>query len=89
MLDTKKKIRDEHPKIYSQDLINVLFEYPYTKIDFMAHGLDIHRNTARKYLDLLVRINMLSLHKMGKENYYINNALFAALHGAGTRPLTD
>lgn len=89
MLDTKKKIRDEHPKIYSQDLINVLFEYPYTKIDFMAHGLDIHRNTAAKYLDVLVEINILSLHKIGKENYYINNALFTALHGAGTRPLTN
>lgn len=81
----KHKLRNELPKIYSQDLINNLFRHPYTKIDFVMQELQIHRNTAAKYLEELVRIGLLSKHKLGKENFYLNNALFDLLTNVGSR----
>ena len=58
----KHKMREELPKIYSQDLLNNLFRQPYTKIEFVMKEQQIHRNTAMKYLDELVRIDLLSKH---------------------------
>ncbi|MDP2834429.1 MAG: Fic family protein [Pseudomonadota bacterium] len=81
----KHRLRTELPKIYSQDLINNLFRHPYTKIDFVMAELMVHRNTASKYLDELVRIGLLSKHKLGKDNYYLNDTLFALLHAVGSR----
>ena len=82
MMDYKQKIRTELPKIYSQDLINNLFKHPYTKIDFLVQDLDITRQTASKYLDQLIELKLISLHKVGKENFYINTALYDFLHNA-------
>lgn len=82
MMDYKQKIRTELPKIYSQDLINNLFKHPYTKIDFLVQDLDITRQTASKYLDQLIELKLITLHKIGKENFYINTALFNFLHNA-------
>lgn len=85
MLSTKHRLRGELPKIYSQDLINNLFRHPYTKIEFLMEELGVTRKTASKYLEQLVGIGVLSKHKLGKDNYYLNNALFDLLHGAGSR----
>lgn len=82
MMDYKQKIRTNLPKIYSQDLINNLFKHPYTKIDFLVQDLDITRQTASKYLDQLIELKLVTLHKIGKENFYINTALYDFLHNA-------
>lgn len=82
MMDYKQKIRTNLPKIYSQDLINNLFKHPYTKIDFLVQDLGVTRQTASKYLDQLIDLKLLTLHKIGKENFYINTALFDFLHNA-------
>ena len=37
----KMVIRENEPKIYSQDLINNLFKHPYTKIEFLVNDLGI------------------------------------------------
>lgn len=80
----KHKMRNELPKIYSQDLLNNLFRHPYTKIDFVMQELGVHRNTAMKYLEELVRIGLLTKHKIAKENFYLNTALFDLLRKAGS-----
>lgn len=82
MMQYKQKIRTDLPKIYSQDLINNLFKHPYTKIDFLQTDLQITRQTASKYLDQLIDYKLLKMHKIGKENFYINNALFEYLYNA-------
>lgn len=76
MQQYKFKLREELPKIYSQDLLNNLFRHPYTKIEFVMHELQIQRKSAAKYLDELVSVGLLSKHKRHKENYYVNDALF-------------
>jgi Fic family protein len=82
MMDYKQKIRAELPKIYSHDLINNLFKHPYTKIDFLVTDLQVTRKTASKYLEQLVELNLVTIHKIGKENYYVNDALFQYLYNA-------
>lgn len=78
----KVTIREQLPKIYSQDLINNLFKHPYTKIDFIVSELGVTRQTASKYLEQLTEIKLLTLHKIGKENFYINNELYEYLYNA-------
>ena len=76
MQNHKEKMRSELPKIYSQDLINVVFGHPYTKIDFVVREMKVGRLTATKYLNELVKIGLMKKEKKGRENYYININLF-------------
>lgn len=74
LMDYKHRIRAGH-KFYSQDLINNLFSYPYTKIEFLQRDLDVSRMTATRYLDALAEGGFLHKQKIGRGNYYINLAL--------------
>ncbi len=76
--DYKHRIRKDY-KFYSQDLINNLFNHPYTKIDFKKRDLGVSRLTATKYLDELTKGGFLKKQKIGKSYYFINNALFKIL----------
>jgi len=86
MQQHKKKLRTELPKVYSQDLINNLFRHPYTKIEFVMDELQVTRKTAAKYLDEAVRIGLLSKHKLGKDNYYLNDTLYVLLQNVSAKP---
>ena len=79
MQDYKHSIRDTFPKMYSQDLINNLFEHPYTKIEFLEQALGVHRQTAAKYLNSLANAGFLSKVSFGKSNYYLNTKLIEIL----------
>ncbi|MBL9179337.1 MAG: Fic family protein [Verrucomicrobiaceae bacterium] len=79
MLKTKHDMRDKLPKLYSQDLLNNLFRYPYTKIEFVERELSVSRITAAKYLDQLTAAGFVTKRKVGRTNFYINAPLFALL----------
>jgi len=79
MLRYKTEIRSQLPKIYSQDLLNTLFRYPYTKIDIIERQLAVTRPTATKYLDLLAEGKWLTKQKQGRTNFYINTPLYNLL----------
>ncbi|MEA3207692.1 MAG: hypothetical protein QOE70_749 [Chthoniobacter sp.] len=81
MLHTKHDLRERLPKLYSQDLLNNLFRYPYTKIEFVERELSVSRITATKYLDQLTKAGFVRKQKLGKTNFYINEPLFALLSG--------
>nr|MDT0250465.1 Fic family protein [Endozoicomonas sp.] len=83
MQSVKRRIRDELPKIYSQDLLNNLFCHPYTKIDYIERDLGVSRLTATKYLDLLCEKGFLSKQKTGRSNYYINEPLVKLFFALG------
>ncbi|MES2676891.1 MAG: Fic family protein [Pseudomonadota bacterium] len=76
MQNHKEKMRKELPKIYSQDLINVIFGHPYTKIDFVVREIGVSRLTATRHLNELVKIGLMKKEKKGRESYYINIELF-------------
>lgn len=77
MQHTKHRMREECPKIYRHELLNNLFNHPYTKIEFVVEDLGVSRITATKYLDELVSIGLLEKIKVGRSNFYINAALMA------------
>lgn len=80
LFDYKHRIRAEF-KFYSQDLINNLFNHPYTKIEFVQQDLNVSRLTATKYMDALNEAGFVQKHKIGRSNYYINVALNQILQG--------
>jgi Fic family protein len=77
----KHRIRQELPKIYSQDLLNNLFRHPYTKIEFLMQDIDVSRLTARRYLELLVEQGLIEKQKIWRTNFYINTPLYQLLKG--------
>jgi len=79
MQSFKRQIREQLPKIYRQELLNNLFNHPYTKIEFMMKDLAVSRLTATKYLEQLVDIDLLKKEKIGRSNYYINQRLLSLL----------
>lgn len=79
MQTTKHRLRDELPKIYSQELLNNLFRYPYTKIEFVEKDLGVSRITAAKHLDTLATNGFVEKKKIGRTNFYINRPLFELL----------
>jgi len=79
MQQYKTDIQEKLPKIYSQDLINILFKNPYTKIEFLEKELRINKRTAQNYLDIVAKNGFLEKTKIGKSNYYMNIALIKVL----------
>lgn len=82
MLSHKNKIREQLPKIYSQDLLNTMFSHPYSKITFVMRDLSVSRITATRYLDELARIGIMAKLKIGRDSYYLNSALVTLLGNA-------
>jgi Fic family protein len=89
MQSHKHRLRSELPKIYSQDLLNNLFCHPYTKVEFIMNELQVHRNTATKYLEALIEIGLLSKHKIWKENFYLNDSLYELLANTNTMKASE
>jgi Fic family protein len=84
MQETKQRIRSEHARIYSQDLLNNIFKHVYTKIEFLQHDAGLKsRTTAAKYLDTLADAGFLAKHKVGRSNYYVNVRLMELLGKGG------
>ena len=75
----KQAIKKDAPKIYPQDLLNNLFRYPYTKIEFIMQDLDVSRNTAIRYLEQLEQLQLIEKKKIGRDNFFINKALLGLL----------
>ena len=76
MENTKKTLKDKLPKIYSKDLLELLFFEFYTKNEYIRNKLNISRQTATSYLKQLEEVGILSSEKVGKEIIYKNISLF-------------
>jgi len=77
---TKKNIKNNAPKIYSKDLLELLFENPYITINIIVNSLKISRQTASKYIEKLIELDILSINLiLKKKKYYINKKLFERL----------
>ena len=66
-------------RVYSKDLIELLFHQPYTKAQFLVEAGIVKRQSAAEYLKKLSEIGVLSVHKVGKENLYLNTKLYEIL----------
>ncbi|MHC1724362.1 MAG: Fic family protein [Aminipila sp.] len=70
------EIKEKLPKIFSKELVDLLFYEFYTKISYIEQGLSITRKTAAGYLNALEREGFLTSEKIGKERIYKNNRLY-------------
>ena len=73
------EVKNKCPKLYSKELVEIIFENPYSKIDFLVTKLGINRKTASKYLTELEDNSFLSHIQAGKEKLFINNSLMNLL----------
>lgn len=76
---TQEKVKKKKPKSYSKELIELLFEHPYCKIEYLIDRLGVSRITASKYLKELESIKILQSRQVWKETLYINIKLFDLL----------
>lgn len=79
MKETKYTLREQLPKIYSKDLLELLFRHPYTKINFLVDELGITRKTAATHLRAIEEIDVVDSMKIGREVYFVNKRLFQLL----------
>ena len=63
------------PNVYSKELIELLFEQPYCKVQLVVDKGIAKRQTAAVYLDELVKVGVLKKSKVGKENLFLNKKL--------------
>jgi len=79
MKETGKAIQRQLPKVYSKDLLEVLFKLPYTKRQFLVEAGLGNVKTAGNYLRELENSNFLISEKVGKEKLYLNHKLLEVL----------
>lgn len=79
METVRERVQREAPAVYSKDLIEQIFRQPYCKIAFLERAGMGTRQTCSKYLRELERLGVLSGQKIGREVYFINQALFELL----------
>ena len=77
--ETLEIVKRDSPKIYSKELVELLFEQPYSKNEYLVQSLGIERKTASRYLKRLEEVGILSSKKVGRENLYINIKLLKLL----------
>lgn len=75
MREYKSVLRPKFGKQYKHELLNNLFFHPYTKIEFIQRDMQVARNTASKYLDMIVETGLVEKMRVGKTNYYFNTKL--------------
>jgi len=79
MEETASDIKAKLPLIYSRELVDVLFQQPYTKIKFLEDKQIAKRQTASDYLYKLEEIGVLKNEKIGKETLFLNTKLYNLL----------
>ena len=76
---TAARVRKAAPKIYSHELINLIFELPYCRIQNVMEKEIAERQTASVYLKELVRIGVLEEKPVGREKLFIHPKLMRLL----------
>lgn len=67
--------KEQGGKAYSKELVELIFEHPYCKIKFVEERGIAKRQTAAEYLKTFEGLGLLRSQKVGREVYYINDAL--------------
>ena len=72
-------VRERLPKVYSRELVDVIFEQPYCRISDLVDKAIAQRQAAARYLKSLVEIGVLRELQVGKEKLFINPRLMQLL----------
>jgi Fic family protein len=72
-------VRQSAPKIYSRELLDLVFELPYVRIQNLTDRDIAKRQTASVYLKQLVQMGILEEKTVGREKLFINSRLLNLL----------
>ena len=72
---TTAHVRERLPKIYSRELVDVIFEQPYCRIGNLVDKQIAQRQAASRYLKELAGIGVLRETQVGKEKLFIHPKL--------------
>lgn len=75
----KQRLKEEHKKIYSADIVEVLFSYPIITPIKLGKMLKIHYTTASRYLHELAKAKVLEESIYGKYHLFINRELLKVM----------
>jgi Fic family protein len=67
------------PKVYSKELVELVFTQPYAKIQFLVDAGIAQRQTASEYLQELEKLGILKAEKRGREVLFKHPALLKIL----------
>jgi Fic family protein len=73
------EIKETLPKVYTKELVEILFRLPYTKRQFLIDAKLGTPKTVGNYLMELEKSGFLISEKVGKEKLYLNHKLMAIL----------
>lgn len=77
--DTADDVRKKRPKIYSRELVDVIFEQPYCRIANLVDAKIAGRQAASRYLKALVSIGVLREQTFGREKLFVHPKLMHLL----------
>ena len=67
------------PTAASEQLLNLVFERPYSTVGMVQDAEQVSRNTASAHLDALEKAGMLTSRRIGRYRVFLNNALIELL----------
>jgi Fic family protein len=77
--ETAERVKHEAPRIYSRELVEIVFVQPYTRIGNLVDAGIAKRQSASQYLKALCDIGILEERKSGREKLFINPELLKLL----------
>ena len=69
---TSQHVRDNVPKVYSYELINLIFELPYCRIQNVVEANIAGRQAASRRLKELVKLGVLEEQSAGRERLFVH-----------------
>ena len=76
---TTEHVKTKAPKLYSHELVELVFTQPYCRIANLVSAGVAQRQTAAEYLKELVDIGVLREQKVGREKLFVNPRLMKLL----------
>ena len=86
---TQEHVRGELPRIYSRELVNVIFSQPYCRIANVVDAGIVGRQAAARYLKELVRIGVLEEVVVGRDRLFLHPKLMRLLTRDGEQVKGD
>ena len=80
---TAEHVRAKLPKIYSRELVDVIFEQPYCRIANVVEAGIAGRQAASRYLKALAATGALREQTFGKEKLFVHAKLMTLLTREG------
>lgn len=84
---TREHLKKQAPKIYSHELVDVIFEQPYCRIGNLVEKGLVQRQAAARYLKTLVAEGVLREQESGRGKLFFNVRLMRLLSSESNEPL--